>query len=264
MSFFKGKNAVVTGGASGIGLQVAKLLLQQGAGKVAILDIQDNLEEVVNMRSNFPTQNIIVIKMDVSNQKGMDATYEEISKTFGHLDVVVNVAGLFNDQEVQRTLLVNLGGMINSTLSALKIMSKEHAGQGGIICNMSSVVGLDPMFLVPVYAATKAGIINFTRCMGNDIYFQRSGVKLITVCPGATITDMFTNFTEKILFPELGDESYRVLDRLNKQSAADVSRCILTALEKQENGAVYIIEGKRLFPLEMKRYWTGIEQQLGE
>lgn len=237
------------------------------------------------MRLGFPAQSIIVIKMDVANQKGMEATYEEISKTFGHLDIAVNVAGLFNDQDIQRTILVNLGGMINSTLNAMNIMSKDKGGNGGIICNMSSVVGLDPMFLVPVYAATKAGIINFTRCLSvshkrkvlifwlqkslcfslqNDIYFQSTGIKLITVCPGATITDMFTNFTEKILYPELGDESYRVLDRLHKQSAADVSRCILSALEKQENGAVYIIEGKRLFPMEMKRYWRGIEKELKE
>lgn len=75
---------------------------------------------------------------------------------------------------------------------------------------------------------------------------------------------MFTNFTEKMLFPEFSDESYLVLDRLNKQSAADVSRCIMEALEKNENGAVYIIEGKRLFPMEMKRYWTGIEKEFIE
>lgn len=107
--------------------------------------------------------------MDVANAKGMEATYEEILKTFGHLDIVVNVAGLFNDQDVQRTLLVNLGGMINSTLNANRVMSKENGGKGGIVCNMSSVVGLDPMFLVPIYAATKAGIINFTRCLGVSI-----------------------------------------------------------------------------------------------
>ncbi|KAM7356030.1 photoreceptor dehydrogenase [Cochliomyia hominivorax] len=261
---FKGKNAIVTGGASGIGLQVVKQLLMHEVHKVAIIDIQDNLEEIVILRAAFPAQHLLLIKMDVSNAKGMEATYEEILKTFGHLDIVVNVAGIFNDQDVQRTLMVNLGGMINSTLNANKVMSKENGGKGGIICNMSSVVGLDPMFLVPIYAATKAGIINFTRCMGKEIYYQRSGVKFITVCPGATITDMFTNFTEKMLYPDMSDESYLVLDRLNKQSAADVSRCIITALEKQENGAVYIIEGKRLFTMDMKRYWTGIEKELNE
>ncbi|XP_023301327.1 alcohol dehydrogenase 1 isoform X2 [Lucilia cuprina] len=243
---FKGKHAIVTGGANGIGLQVVKQLLMHDVHKVAIIDLQDNLEEIVILRAAFPAQHLLLIKMDVANAKGIEATYEEILKTFGHLDIVVNVAGLFNDQDVQRTLMVNLGGMINSTLNAMKAMSKEKGGKGGIICNMASVVGLDPMFLVPIYAATKAGIINFTRCLGKEIYYQRHGVKFITVCP------------------EMSDESYLVLDRLNKQSAADVSRCILSALEKQENGAVYIIEGKRLFPIDMKRYWTGIEKELNE
>ncbi|XP_037809335.1 alcohol dehydrogenase [Lucilia sericata] len=261
---FKGKHAIVTGGANGIGLQVVKQLLMHDVHKVAIIDLQDNLEEIVILRAAFPAQHLLLIKMDVANAKGIEATYEEILKTFGHLDIVVNVAGLFNDQDVQRTLMVNLGGMINSSLNAMKAMSKEKGGKGGLICNMASVVGLDPMFLVPIYAATKAGIINFTRCLGKEIYYQRHGVKFITVCPGATITDMFTNFTEKMLFPEMSDESYLVLDRLNKQSAADVSRCILSALEKQENGSVYIIEGKRLFPIDMKRYWTGIEKELNE
>ena len=138
---------------------------------MAIIDLQDNLEEIVILRAAFPSQHLLLIKMDVANQKGMEATYEEIVKTFGQLDIVVNVAGLFNDQDIQRTLSVNLGGMMNSTLNAMKIMSIEHGGKGGIICNMSSVVGLDPMFLVPIYAATKAGIINFTRCLGVSIFF---------------------------------------------------------------------------------------------
>ncbi|XP_015043689.1 alcohol dehydrogenase isoform X2 [Drosophila persimilis] len=258
---FRGKNAVVTGGAGGIGLQVSKQLLTAGAA-VAIIDIQDNLEEFVKLRAAHPTQSVMIVKMDVANKKGVEATYEEIAKTFGSIDIVVNVAGIFNDKDVQRTLLVNLGGIINSTLSALPYMSKDNGGKGGIVINMSSVVGLDPMFIIPVYGATKAGILNFTRCLANDKYYARSGIKFVTVCPGATMTDMFTNFTEKIIFPETSDETYRILDRLNKQSAADVSRCILSVLEKDKNGAVYVIEGKRVFPMELKPQWTGKEQAL--
>uniref|UniRef100_A0A1A9X0K5 Alcohol dehydrogenase n=1 Tax=Glossina brevipalpis TaxID=37001 RepID=A0A1A9X0K5_9MUSC len=261
---FKGKNAVVTGGSSGIGFQVVKELLAKGAEKIAIIDLKDNLEEIVKLRADYPAQSIIPLKMDVANKKGVEASYEEIIKIMGKLDIIINVAGIFNDKDVQRTLLVNLGGMIHSTLSALKYMNKGNGGNGGIICNMASVVGLDHTFLVPIYAATKAGIISFTRCLSHRECYQRTGVKLISVCPGATITDMFTNFSEKMLFPELANESYQVLGRLHKQSASDVARCIMNALEKEENGAVYIIEGKRLFPMEMKRYWRGIEKELND
>lgn len=76
--------------------------------KVAIIDIQDNLEEFVKLRAAHPTQSVMIIKMDVANKKGVEATYEEIKKTFGSIDIVVNVAGIFNDKDVQRTLLVNL------------------------------------------------------------------------------------------------------------------------------------------------------------
>ncbi|XP_034484171.1 fat body protein 2 [Drosophila innubila] len=258
----RGKNAVVTGGAGGIGLQVSKQLLVAGIGKIAVIDVQDNMEEFVKLRNAHAMQSVMIIKMDVSNKKGIEASYEEIKKTFGSIDIVVNVAGIFNDKDVQRTLLVNLGGIINSTLSALPYMSKESGGNGGLVVNMSSVVGLDPLFIIPVYGATKAGIINFTRCLGNDKFYQRSGIKFSTVCPGATMTDMFTNFTEKIIFPETSDETYMILDRLSKQSATDVARCILNVLEKEKNGAVYVIEGKRIVPIDMKPYWTGKEPAL--
>ncbi|KAM8710897.1 hypothetical protein ACLKA7_017512 [Drosophila subpalustris] len=258
----RGKNAVVTGGAGGIGLQVSRQLLAAGIARIAIIDVQDNMEEMVKLRNAHSTQSVMIIKMDVANKKGVEASYEEIKKTFGSIDLVVNIAGIFNDQDVQRTLLVNLGGIINSTLSALQYMSKEHGGNGGIVVNMSSVVGLDPLFIIPVYGATKAGIINFTRCLGNEKFFTRSGIKFATVCPGATMTDLFTNFTEKIIFPETSDETYKILDRLSKQSATDVARCILSVIEKEKNGAVYVIEGKRLVPIDMKPHWTGKEPAL--
>ncbi|KAL7733496.1 hypothetical protein ACLKA6_004966 [Drosophila palustris] len=258
----RGKNAVVTGGAGGIGLQVSRQLLTAGIGRIAIIDVQDNMEEMVKLRNAHPTQSVMIIKMDVANKKGVEASYEEIKKTFGSIDLVVNVAGIFNDKDVQRTLLVNLGGIINSTLSALQYMSKENGGNGGLVVNMSSVVGLDPMFIIPVYGATKAGIINFTRCLGNEKFYMRSGIKFATVCPGATMTDLFTNFTEKIIFPETSDETYKILDRLSKQSATDVARCILSVIEKEKNGAVYVIEGKRIVPIDMKPYWTGKEPAL--
>lgn len=96
----------------------------------------------------------------------------------------------------------------------------------------------------------------------NEKFYQRSGIKFATVCPGATMTDMFTNFTEKILFPETSDDTYKILDRLSKQSATDVARCILNVLEKEKNGAVYVIEGKRIVPIDMKPFWTGKEPAL--
>lgn len=116
-------------------------------------------------RSKHPKQGIIFYKMDVANKIGLEATYSEIFKNFGSIDIVVNIAGIFNELDPMRTITVNLGGVINSTLAAMKYMAVEKEGKGGIIANMSSVVGLDPSFMMPIYCATKHGIVGFTRSL---------------------------------------------------------------------------------------------------
>ncbi|CAD7083549.1 unnamed protein product [Hermetia illucens] len=256
------KSVVVTGGASGIGLEVCKRLLESDAKGVAIIDILENVDGIGQLRSTYPEKNILFIKADVADKTAIDEAYEEITKSFEYLDIVVNVAGIFNDLDVSRTIGVNIGGIINSTFAAMNYMSKEKGGRGGIIANMSSVVGLDPLFLMPVYTSTKQAIVGFTRSLANEIYFEKAGIKFIILCPGATITQLFTNFTEKIIFPDMGDVAYRVLDRLHKQSPADVSKCILSAIEQCENGSIWIIENKQLHPIKMTRYWTSIEEKV--
>lgn len=103
--------------------------------------------------------------MDVANKSGLEATYSEIFKNFGSIDIVINIAGMFNELDVMRTITVNLGGVINSTFAAMKYMGVDNDGKGGIIANMSSVVGLDPSFMMPTYCATKHGIVGFTRSL---------------------------------------------------------------------------------------------------
>lgn len=76
--------------------------------KVAIIDIQENTEDISKLRQAHPAQTILLIKMDVANRQGIEKTYDELKKAFGSIDIVVNVAGVFNDQDVQRTILVNL------------------------------------------------------------------------------------------------------------------------------------------------------------
>lgn len=116
-------------------------------------------------KSKFPRQGLIFYKMDVANKSGLEAVYNEIFKNFGSIDIVINIAGMFNELDVMRTITVNLGGMINSTFAAMKYMGIENEGKGGIIANMSSVVGLDPSFIMPTYCATKHGIVGFTRSL---------------------------------------------------------------------------------------------------
>lgn len=132
---------------------------------LAVIDLQDMTDTWNKFRSKHPKQGLIFYKMDVANKNGLEATYSEIFKNFGSIDIVVNIAGIFNELDPMRTITVNLGGVINSTLAAMKYMAVEKEGKGGIIANMSSVVGLDPSFMMPIYSATKHGIVGFTRSL---------------------------------------------------------------------------------------------------
>ncbi|KAL5292265.1 Pdh family protein [Megaselia abdita] len=206
-------------------------------------------------RNKYPRQGLIFYKMDVANKNGLEAAYSEIFKNFGSIDIVVNIAGMFNELDVMRTITVNLGGVINSTLAAMKYMGVENDGKGGIIANMSSVVGLDPNFMMPTYCATKHGIVGFTRSLSDEFYWKKTGIKFVTLCVGVTITPMLTNFPEKLLYSEMEEGSYRLLELADKQSASDVSKCIMSILEKCENGEVFIVENKKFFPIKMDSYW---------
>lgn len=120
-------------------------------------------------------QSLKYYKIDVSNRASLEIYYKIIfDEMSNQLDCVINAAGIFNENEIERTLIVNLGGVINSSLSAMKLMSKENFGNGGIICNIASSAAIDDQLaFIPIYAATKAGIVNFTRSMSVSLKINR-------------------------------------------------------------------------------------------
>lgn len=138
------------------------------------------------LNDEFTGKQIIYIKADIGKLTELEQAFKQATDKFdGQLDVVINTAGIFNDKDVNATLTVNAvctecnvrdrvrielticsfvqGGAINSTILAVKHMHKEAGGKGGVVVNISSVVGLDPLFLLPVYSASKEAIVAFTR-----------------------------------------------------------------------------------------------------
>lgn len=80
---------------------------------VAIIDILENVDGIGQLRSTYPEKNILFIKADVADKAAIDEAYEEITKSFEYLDIVVNVAGIFNDLDVSRTIGVNIVSKLN-------------------------------------------------------------------------------------------------------------------------------------------------------
>jgi NAD(P)-dependent dehydrogenase (short-subunit alcohol dehydrogenase family) len=195
--------ALVTGAGSGIGRAIARRLAAGGC-RVAATDVQeDRVSEVARMIRD-EGGDALAIAADVAKQEDVDRMTAETVSAFGGLDVVVNNAGVgsmgfiesVQDPEIERVFGVNLVGVIRVTRAATPHL--KESGRGRIV-NVASVEGIRGSGLLPVYSATKAGVIGVTRA--NAVELARFGVTVNAVCPGPIQTEM--------LAPLVADERYR-------------------------------------------------------
>jgi len=188
----KGVRSLVTGSGSGIGRAIAKRLALAGA-RVCVSDVKpDRLAQAVE-QIRLGGGDCMGISADVSVQAEVDRLIKETVAVFGGLDVLVNNAGVsgaaflenVSDEDMDRILNVNLKGVMRVTRAAAKYL--KESGRGRII-NLSSVEGIRGSGLLPVYGASKAGVIGLTRA--NAIEFARFGCTVNALCPGPIQTEM--------------------------------------------------------------------------
>lgn len=174
---FKDKVALVTGGTSGIGKEIAKQLLINGA-KVIInyAHNEENYKETKNEFEEFK-DNVLFIKTDVSNETEVIRMFEQIEK----LDYLVNNAGTnidsyiedFNIENFRKVLDVNLVGKVICTKHAIPLLKNSKSPS---IVNIASRLGTRPCAEASAYCSAEAGIINFTRskCIRTFKIFNKS------------------------------------------------------------------------------------------
>jgi NAD(P)-dependent dehydrogenase (short-subunit alcohol dehydrogenase family) len=185
------KTAIVTGAAGGIGLATALHLAEEGA-RVMLTDInQDKLQKAKSGAAPGLQNNIQIRACDVSMEDDVIKTIDETIDIFGHLDIVVNNAGLmiFKPLEDQtaadwtRILGVDLLGAFFFIKHAF--ISMKH---GGSIVNISSIHAIETTPMVATYAAAKAALLSLTRSA--SIEGKQKGIRVNAVLPGAVDTAM--------------------------------------------------------------------------
>lgn len=187
MQNFEGKTAFITGGASGIGLGLAKTFMAAGM-KVVIADIrQDHLDEAL---STFGQNCNAVhgIRLDVANREAMELAAQETERVFGKVHLLCNNAGinLFGPMEAATyqdwdwMLNVNLGGVINGVKTFLPRI-KAH-GEGGHIVNTASISGIFIAGGVGVYTTSKFAVVGLSEALRLDLANDHIGVSVL--CPG--------------------------------------------------------------------------------
>ncbi|MEG2457958.1 MAG: SDR family NAD(P)-dependent oxidoreductase [Bacilli bacterium] len=193
----EGKVAIVTGGASGIGLETGKKLLELGAS-VIFSDVNENLESIVNSLNN---KKAFACKTDVSNEEDVKFLVSKTVEVCGHIDIVFANAGIGSSKAVQEETLeewnkvldVNLKGVYLIDHYAIKQMILQ--GTGGSIINTSSILGLVGNPTAFAYCATKGGINSITRSMALSV--AGNNIRVNAVAPGYIETPILKNIPEE-------------------------------------------------------------------
>ena len=184
MGRMDGKTAVVTGGASGIGRAIARLLAAEGA-RVVIADLQDELGQSLAQELGPEAS---YFHADVSREEEMSALVDHACERFGWLDCMINNAGVAGvtapiDQipveGFDRTLAVNLRGVFLGMKHAVRVMRPRRSG---CIISIASIAGLETGHADHLYSAAKAAVIHLTRSVAAEV--GEEGIRVNCICPG--------------------------------------------------------------------------------
>jgi len=188
------KIALISGGASGIGLATAERLAREGA-KVAVTDVDVAQGEALAERLTAEGHDVFFRQLDVVDPASWSAVVEAVVERWGSLDILLNSAGIgrahplmeMTLEDWRQTTSINLDGTFLGTQAAIRAMAVSG---GGSIINISSVLGLVGLPAVTAYAASKGGVKLFTKAAALECAELKLNIRINSVHPGYIETPM--------------------------------------------------------------------------
>jgi NAD(P)-dependent dehydrogenase (short-subunit alcohol dehydrogenase family) len=188
MKELKGKTAFVTGGSSGIGLGIVKVLAAEGMKVAFSYRSQDHFDQTRAYFRDKPGQVVHPIKVDVTDRPGLAAAKAEIEGVYGPVQVLVNNAGVGIHGLMERAtfsdwdwiMSVNIGGVVNSVVTFLPDMISS--GREAHIVNVASMGGIAALGSVGLYTTTKYAVVGLSESLRTDMIGRNVGVSVY--CPG--------------------------------------------------------------------------------
>ena len=241
------KVALITGGTRGLGKEIAYTLAEENYD--IIINYRTENEELMKLKKEIEQKRdrCLLLKGDVSNFEDCKKLVEEAINRMNHIDVLVNNAGITKDMLLMRmkpedfneVINVNLIGTFNMTKNVINYMMKERKGR---IINVSSVVGISGNAGQTNYAASKAGIIGFTKSLAKEVASRN--ILVNAIAPGFIQTDM-TN----ILKENVKDEIAKTIPLKRMGTAKDVANVVKFLVSEDSSyitGQVIQVDGGML------------------
>lgn len=187
------KSVVVTGASSGMGKAIVELFAKEGANVIAVARRRDRLEELAQQLAGSAGK-VIPFAGDVSQEETLIAAIDLAVKEFGHLDILINNAGIMDDmspigdvknEKIQQVFAVNVYGPMYAMRKAVQVFLEQ--GDGGNIINVASF-GAFRTAAGAVYGASKAALVSLTK---NTAYmYMPNGIRCNAIAPGGIVTEI--------------------------------------------------------------------------
>lgn len=229
-----GKIALITGGARGIGKEIALKFAENGATVISG-DLMD---------ADYTHKNITHIKLNVTDRENIKEVAKELKEKYGRLDILVNNAGITRDSLLQRmkeadwdlVVDINLKGVFNVMQGFVSLLLKSKASS---VINMASVVGVDGNLGQTNYAATKGGVIAMSKTWAKE--FGRKNLRSNALAPGFIKTDMTHVLPEKVVEKVLDNTPLRKMG--DAEDVANAALFLASDNSKFITGQVLRIDG---------------------
>jgi len=249
----KGKQAIITGGGSGIGKEMANLFARRGA-KVFICDMDATAAEGVASTINKEMGSLSAVGMlcDVTKSQDVQRLFDQVAGN-GGIHILCNNAGISHvgnietaeEADLDRVIKVNINGAFNCSKVAIKHMIA--AGNGGVILNTGSCASIHPIKDRIIYATTKGAILTMTTSLATD--HVHHGIRVNCICPGRVRTPFVEGFVKKN-YPGKEEEMLKQLGSympqgrmLEPQEIAAAALYLVSDEAKMVTGAAFAIDG---------------------
>ena len=261
-----GKTAVITGGASGIGLAIAHRLIREQM-KVALIDIEEGPLAAAERALGEAGGDVLAVRADVASGAEMERAAGEVFGRFGVAHVIVNNAGVgggtgptwkLSEADWDWSLNVNLKGVIHGI--RLFVSRLVESGEEGHVVNTASMAGLTSTPWLAPYTAAKHAVVALSECLAKDLQLAGSGVGVSVLCPGFVRTHI--HLSERNRPAELKD---RNPGRATDENLGSVFRTLVESgkpVDEVADAVVSAIHARRFYVLTHPEMKPAIEHRL--